>query len=628
MLWSLRPTDTDVELSAHTKETLKRLERETEIVSWSENGGLFFACNEERLREYKRMSEMGEYWGIESRVVSAADAVDIHPLMSPESVYGAVYSPTDGTIDPTGCVNAYAKAARSRGATILENARVAGIDVNNITTNGGRAKREVSAVRLADGRVIETSVVVNCAGAWAGKIANMVGSTIPLLPMKHAMVVTETIEGMHSGLPNVRDHDLSVYFKTQGSAMCLGGYEQNPEFIHGGLEDDFAFGLYELDWDTFAQNLEGHIKRSPAVETAGIQSTVCGPESFTPDHKALIGPDVVTNGFYYACGFNSMGMLAGGGAGREIAAWIVDGTPTLDMFSFDVSRFHESTVANAKWVQDRTHEGYSKTYAMVMPHDESLAGRGARKSHVHDELVSAGCVHQARHGFERPGWFLDSSEGSTAPLEYDYYGAYAGNDNAWRLGDDRKDDDLPAHVSHRYHDIINGELTFSWPASHEVVAAECRATRENAAIFDQSYFGKFHIDGPRAREAVQFLAGADIKEAPQTTYTVLCNELGGVEADLTITALRDGRFYVASGGNTVMKDFAWIRRAFDKGGFEDVALEDDSDDYTILSVQGPKSRQLLQAIGVDQSIEAENLPFSSCQKTLPSEDTPAFAFYV
>ena len=283
------------------------------------------------------------------------------------------------------------------------------------------------------------------------------------------------------------------------------------------------------------------------------------------------------------------------------------------MFSFDVSRYHEGTVANAKWVEDRTHESYAKTYAIVFPHDEALAGRGARKSHIHDDLVSNGCVHQARHGFERPGWFVDPSE-PAFPLDYDYYGAYSGEDNAWRLGPDRAGDDLPAHEKHRYNDLIDGELTFDWPASHNVVAEECRAARQGVALFDQSYFGKFHISGARAAAAVQFLCGADIeaKGVGGVTYTPLCNKFGGVEADLTIAHLSDERFYVASGGNTVTKDFAWIRRIMDAGGFDDVELKDDSDEFALISVQGPHSRRLLQSVGLDQSIENEDLPFSHC----------------
>ena len=136
---------------------------------------------------------------------------------------------------------------------------------------------------------------------------------IPLKAMKHAMVLTEPIAGMHSGLPNMRDHDLSVYLKTQGDSMAIGGYEQNPEFWPD-VDPGFSFGLFELDYDTFGQNLAGHMQRCPVIEETGIKSTVCGPESFTPDHKPLMGPHPGVRGFYHACGFNSMGMMLGGGS--------------------------------------------------------------------------------------------------------------------------------------------------------------------------------------------------------------------------------------------------------------------------------------------------------------------------
>ena len=142
------------------------------------------------------------------------------------------------------------------------------------------------------------------------------GVQIPLKAMKHAMVLTEPIAGMHSGLPNVRDHDLSVYLKTQGDSMAIGGYEQNPEFWPD-VDPGFSFGLFELDYDTFGQNLAGHMQRCPVIEETGIKSTVCGPESFTPDHKPLMGPHPGVRGFYHACGFNSMGMMLGGGS-----AWV------------------------------------------------------------------------------------------------------------------------------------------------------------------------------------------------------------------------------------------------------------------------------------------------------------------
>ena len=408
--------------------------------------------------------------------------------------------------------------------------------------------------------------------------------------------------------------------------MAIGGYEQNPEFWHD-VDPNFHFGLFDLDWDTFGQNLEGHMTRCPAIADTGIKSTVCGPESFTPDHKPLVGPQPGVRGFFNACGFNSMGMMLGGGIGREIAAWIEQGAPDVDIFSFDCARYHPDTVRNSKWVFDRTHESYAKTYSIVFPHDEALAGRGFRKSALHAELEQRGCVHQARHGFERPGWFDPASKSSEAgvapqsPKPYDFYGAYA--TGAWRLAPSHPD--VPAHNNHRYKDLIEGELTFDWPASHALVAEECRAAREGVALFDQSYFGKFFLQGPRADEAVQWICGADMrdKEWGSVTYTPLCNAQGGVEADLTVTKLKEwdhvsSSYYFAAGGNTMTKDFEWIAARLEEKGFTnfDVTLRDASSDFSILSLQGPHVRELMQPLMGDNVdlCDDEAFPFSTCQE--------------
>lgn len=613
MHWRLRPSDADIELNAYSRDMCKQLAKETEIESWTENGGLFVATNAERLAEYQRFAETGRYFGIESQVLSPAEVKQVHPLLRVDDVYGGVYSPGDGTIDPTSITNAYAKAARKLGAGIYENVGVTAVETQDYTTAGGSQARRILGVRTSTGERIATSTVVNACGAWANEIANMAGVSIPLMAMKHAMVLTEPIEGMHSGLPNVRDHDLSVYLKTQGDSMALGGYEQNPEFWPD-VDPNFSFGLFDLDWDTFGQNLDGHMQRCPVVETTGIKSTVCGPESFTPDHKPLMGPHPGLRGLYHSCGFNSMGMMLGGGVGRELTQWILTGSPKVDLFSFDCARFHPDSVSNAKWVKDRTHESYAKTYAIVFPHDEALAGRGNRKSALYDELMARGCVYQARHGFERPGWFDSSCVGGQAIKAYDYYGAYA--EGAWRLAVDGVEE-VPGHAEHKYLDLVESDLTFGWPASHSVVAEECRAAREGIAFFDQSYFGKFFISGPEAEKAVQYLCGADLesKGPGSVTYTPLCNVRGGVEADLTLTTLEDQAgekyYYVAAGGNTATKDLAWIQSVFDDKGFR-AQVEDRSASMALISVQGPYSRRLLQSLVTsEQSLDDEALPFSA-----------------
>lgn len=537
---------------------------------------------------------------------------DVHPLLRVDDIYGGVYSPGDGTIDPTSICNAYAKASRKFGGGVYENVGVSGIEVEDYLTAGSAPARRIKAVLTACGKRIETPTVVNACGAWANEIAAMVGVQIPLKAMKHAMVLTEPIAGMHSGLPNVRDHDLSVYLKTQGDSMAIGGYEQNPEFWPD-VDPGFSFGLFELDYDTFGQNLAGHMQRCPVIEETGIKSTVCGPESFTPDHKPLMGPHPGVRGFYHACGFNSMGMMLGGGVGRELTKWILTGSPEVDLFSFDCARFHPESVSDSRWVRDRTHESYAKTYAIVFPHDESLAGRGSRKSALYDELLSRGCVYQARHGFERPGWFVPSS-GSQEALSYDFYGAY--EEGAWRLGE-ADHPDIPKHESHEYLDLVEGELTFDWPQSHATVAEECRAAREGVAVFDQSYFGKFYLNGPDADQAVQYLCGADMenKRIGSVTYTPLCNSRGGVEADLTVTKLQnpkgDNCYYFAAGGNTATKDFAWIRKVLEDKNF-DAHIEDHSESMTLISVQGPHSRRLLQSL-TDSDMSDESLPFSGAK---------------
>ena len=605
MLWRLRPSYVDIELHTRTRELATELEAEPGA-AWTENGGLFIACNKERLAEYARLAQTGEKYGIAASVLSPAEAKEVHPLLCVDDIYGALYSPTDGTLDPSGLTTAYTRGARRLGADVVEGVRVASVPTEAFTAVDGTAATRVLGVTTTCGRTVRATHVINACGSWANELSASVGAPLPLLAMKHAYVVTESLaeHGMHSGLPNVRDHDLSIYLKAQGTALAIGGYESNPEFW-ASPERDFAFGLFDLDWETFLQNMEGHIQRCPPIEHVGIASTVCGPEAFTPDHKPLVGPQPGVRNFWQACGFNSMGMMLSGGMGEQLAQWVATGGPSIDMFAYDPARFHAACAAQPAWVQDRTHESYAKTYAIVFPADEALAGRGQRRSGLYDALAARGCVYQARHGYERPGWFAPNGAVAAAtgggglllPKPYDYYGAYSEEETGWRLGTGRAD--VPAHAEHPYHDAINGELTFDWPQSFAAVAAECRAAREGAALFDTSYFGKLRLDGPKADAAMQWICAADLEGKPDgsVTYTPLCNAHGGVEADLTVTKLAPNAWYVVTGGATQSRDVRWIMEALEAGGFGGrdggVTLTNMSDDVTLLSVQGPLSHRLV-----------------------------------
>ncbi|XP_048469382.1 LOW QUALITY PROTEIN: sarcosine dehydrogenase, mitochondrial-like [Rhincodon typus] len=476
LLWQLRPSDTEIELLKHTRDVVsKDLEEETGLhTGWIENGGLFIASNKQRLDEYKRLMSLGKVYGIESFVLSPAETKDLYPLMNVNDLYGTLYVPTDGTMDPAGTCSTLARAATARGASVIENCPVTGIQVK-VDHYG---VRRVTGVQTDCG-TIQTTCVINCAGVWARALGEMAGVNVPLIGMRHAYVVTERIEGIQN-MPNVRDHDSSVYLRLQGDALSVGGYEPNPNFWEE-VSDKFAFSLFDLDWDVFTQLIEGAVNRIPALETTGVKSTVCGPESFTADHKPLMGEAPELRGYYLGCGFNSA----------------------------VVSIIHTN---NNRWIRERSHESYAKNYSVVFPYDEPLAGRNMRLDPLHQELLQQGCVFQERHGWERPGWF--NPKGPAPILNYDYYGFY---------GNKR-------HEDYRYNQLLRDDYTFDFPPHHNQIKSECGSCRNAAAVFDMSYFGKFYLLGPDAKKAVDWLFTADV------SATSGCTVRGGLKVGIGFSA--------------------------------------------------------------------------------------------
>uniref|UniRef100_A0A673HZ30 Sarcosine dehydrogenase, mitochondrial-like n=1 Tax=Sinocyclocheilus rhinocerous TaxID=307959 RepID=A0A673HZ30_9TELE len=499
LLWQLRPSDTEVELLAHTRNVISsELEEETDLeTGWIQNGGLFIASNKQRLDEYKRLMSLGKAYGIESYVLSPAETKDLYPLMNVKDLYGTLYVPKDGTMDPAGTCTTLSRAATARGATVIENCPVTGIQVKVDDLGVKRVKE----VETAHG-TIQTPCVVNCAGVWATKLGEMAGVNVPLIAMHHAYVVTERIEGIQN-MPNVRDHDASVYLRLQGDALSVGGYEHNPIFWND--VSLYTVHIYGLHW----------------MRVFLLSLLVCfPPESFTADHKPLMGEAPEVRGFFLGCGFNSAGMMLGGGCGKELAHWINHGRPEKDMCGYDIRRFHHSLTNNNRWIRERSHESYAKNYSVVFPFDEPLASRNMRTDPFHQVLQEQGCVFQERHGWERPGWF---NRGGPAPvLDYDYYGAY----------------DVPKNTDYKYSEILGKEYTFDFPPHHDAIRDECLSCRNAVAVFDMSYFGKFYLTGPDAKKAADWLFTADVNKAPgSTVYTCMLNKRGGVESDLTVSRL-------------------------------------------------------------------------------------------
>ncbi|XP_076800247.1 sarcosine dehydrogenase, mitochondrial-like [Clavelina lepadiformis] len=582
LLWRLVSHDFEMEVTEHTRKLMTEvLKEETgQETGWVQTGGMFTAYTKERMDSYKAMATLGKNFGIESHVLTPAEISDIHPLLDVSKLTGAVYSPLDGTMDPSGTCMTYTKAASKYGAQIVENCPV--IDVT--TEEDSLGIRRVSSVVTNQG-TIKTKNVINCAGVWAPYIGQMIGINVPQVTFRHAYVVTEAIEGV-SKVPNVRDHDGSVYLKRQGDTLQVGGYEANPVYCDK-VEKDFAFGLYDLDWDVFGRHIEIACDIVPAVAQSGIRSTVCGPESFTPDRSPLLGESPEVRGFFFGSGFNSGGMMLGGGAGREIAHWVLNGKPELNLFAWDVRRFPSHVATNKSWLKAKSHEAYAKHYCIAYHHDQPLAGRNSRHLALHETLLERGCFFEEKHGWERPGYFVPDEKKNLSPLEYDYYGSYDGE----------------KHENYPYRDQLEQDYTFDYPGKvHSRIGKECLTCRTSACMIDTSYMGKLFITGPDASRAARHIFSRDVtggKKIRPCTYTLMLNDRGGIESDLVVAKVESKKgeteYYMTVGGTTT---------EYCKGHLSDnlrglglnCNVEDRTEAMAILSLQGPKSCAILQNV--------------------------------
>jgi sarcosine dehydrogenase len=553
LLWQLRPTDVEIKLISETRNIAKN---ELEA-GWIETGGLFLSSTKNRMDEYQRLHNLGKVFNIESSIVDPKQIKEIHPLLDVNDLTGGLYVPGDGTIDPSTLVSSLAKGAKKNGIEIHEDITVK--DLSRIENNN-------ILVKTSNGN-IETKDVVICGGSWSTFIKDL-----PQCTMHHAYIQTETVKDS-IGKPCIRDHDLSIYIKQQGSVMAIGGYEKNP-IIWDKIEENFAFSLFDLNYDVFEENFKGHIKRVPVIGSTGIKSTICGPESFTPDHKPLMGPLPGNPGIWVCSGFNSSGIMLAGGCGKQMADWIVDSYPSLDIFSYDISRFHTSLYNNNNWIKERSKESYEKNYSIYFSRDQPLVGRNQRKSAIHD-ILEGKCYFIERHGMEIPGYFLEKE-----------------------IVD--------------YKQQLDGDLTFDWPESHDIVKNEVLNCRENVCIFDQSSFGKIVLSGIDACKSLDWICTNNM-DVPigKTVYTAMCNHKGGVMCDLTVTRLAKDEYYIVTGGSTITHNLEWIKLQTKKFN---VLINDVSDEYGVLSIQGPKSGDLLESISNVGTDPETNFPFSTHKK--------------
>ena len=514
---------------------------------WREVGSLRLASSEERLEEIARQAGWAKTFGLPLELVSAGDAQELFPPMTTDGVVGAAYLPTDGYIDPSQLTFALAEGARRGGADVHTSTRVLSIRVRN-----GR----VEAVETDKGE-IETEVVINAGGMFAAELGRLAGVTVPIVPMAHEYVVTRPA-GLPLDMPTMRDPSLLVYFRPESGGLVMGGYERDPApWSLDGIPPDFNGKLLEEDWPRFEPLLENAIERVPALEEMEVVRLINGPEAFTPDGEFILGPTDV-RGFWVAAGFCAHGLAGAGGMGKLVAEWVVEGTPSLDVWHMDSRRFGAAYTSRAYTVA-RTTEVYSTYYDVKYPGHERQAGRPLRISPAYGRLEELGAAFGEKSGWERANWFEPN--------------AAHGDESLRPRG---------------------------WAGRHwsPAIGAEHRACREAAALFDESSFAKIEVAGPGAADLLEHLCDNRVaRDIGAITYTQMLNSKGGIECDFTVTCLAEDRFRIVTGTAFGRHDLAWIRQhAPDDGS---VAVTDGTSTYACLGLWGPKSREILGPLTTD-----------------------------
>jgi 4-methylaminobutanoate oxidase (formaldehyde-forming) len=541
LVGQLRSSSNLTQLIRYSADLYSRLETETgQATGWKRCGSVSVARTRERMVQLERNAALARSFGIEAEVITAKQAGERYPLMRTDDLVGAVWIASDGKANPTDITQALARGARARGAQIHE-----GVTVTGVRIESGR----VSAVESTEG-TIATEILVNCAGMWARELGRLSGVTVPLHACEHMYIVTKPIDGVTPDLPVLRDTDGHIYFKEEVAGLLMGGFDPWAKpWGMAGIPKGFSFGTLPEDWEKFEPLMRHAIQRVPALETAEVRLLMNGPESFTPDNYFILGEAPEVRRYYVGAGFCSGGIAAAGGAGQALAQWIADDRAPMDLWPADIRRFAPFH-ANPEFLRERVSEIVGVHYFVAFPNRELQSGRGLRRSALHERLHVRRACFGSKMGWERANWF--APEGIAPETEYSF-----GRQN-W------------------------------FPHA----AAEHRACREAVALFDQSSFAKFRLEGPDAERVLQRVCANDVAIEPgRLVYTGMLNDRGGFESDLTVTRLAADAYFIVTGSSQSTRDFHWIRRHLPEGAR--AVLTDVTGASAVLGVMGPRSRDLL-----------------------------------
>ena len=563
LVGQLRSSRNTTRMLKKSVEMYDRLQNEAGMsFDWKKTGSLRLAASEDRLLEAKRLTTMAQSFDLEMSMIGPSEAKELFPLIEQKELLGAAFIPSDGHVDPASLCQAIATVARNQGAEIRQGVKVLdfkkqGRRIVEVETTGGNYKAEN---------------IILATGMWSRELGQKLGIRIPACAVEHQYIVTESTGLDLSNYPTLRDPERLVYYKPDvGGRLVVGGYEDDTlPFGSPTISGDFVRQLLPENLDRFLPLAELAGEITPVLNEVGIRQIINGPIPYSADGDFIMGWQPGFDNLMLATAF-LYGIAAAGGAGEMIAEWVLEGSPSLDLWPLDVRRFgpHHGT---QKFMYPRAVENYAHHYKMRYPGQEHESARQVRLSPLYEKLKEFGAVYGSKNGWERPLWF--APEG-VAPVD---------------------------------------QLDFLEPGWRKYVSEEHRAVRERVALIDQTSFAKFEIFGTGVLEFLQTLCVSNMdKPIGSVLYTQMCNSHGGIEADVTFIRLSSDHFYMVTGSGFGVHDSEWLKSKFPADGT--IHLIEVTSGKAVINVVGPQSRDLLSKVS-ESDVSGEAIPFATAKEII------------
>ncbi len=544
-------------LQAYTIDLLSEIQAESgQDIGLSMTGGITVASAPARWEWLQSAYRIFQTIGIEDcYLMSPQDIKDKCPIMDITGVLGGLWCDREGYVDTTGTVHAYAGAAKKRGATVIEHTKVESLN----------QRPDRSWDVITDKGVIHAEHVVNAGGLWAKQVGRMVGLDLPLSPLEHHYLLTDTIPevaALDFELPMTVDLEGFTYMRQYQKGVLVGIYEINHKHWNmDGAPWDYGIELIQEDIDRISDELEMAFARYPVLTEIGVKNWVNGAFTFSPDGNPLVGPVSSVPNYWLACGVMA-GFLQGGGVGKTLAEWMIHGETEADAWPMDIARYGAFT-SNREYIRQTTGQFYSRRFVMTYPNEQLPAGRPLKKAPAWSDMNAAGAQWGCSWGLEVPLMFAGNGFEETPTLR---------RSNAFN-----------------------------------VVAEECRAVRENVGLLDISGFSRYEISGPNAETWLRKIICGRLPAPGQARLAPLLAPSGRLKGDLTAFNWGDGRWWLM--GSYYLRN--WHMRWFHDHRDEGVTVQDISDITVGFGLAGPKSRDVL-ALLTHQDVSDGALPFMGC----------------